>query len=534
MNNNIFILLWLFSLFFLQFDNFLSFYQVNGQLKLNGMWERIDNDGYEDNVHLNQEGNRITATFEPTSNCYENPFNRELGISYDAGKLEFSGDLTGNIIQGKKIVCLIDEWTTKLEDFKLTVTDDGKKLDGFVSPDTVEQRPIEYVFVSSPENAPSIEVSTDKPNYNFHENIGISGKVGNMGTEPEVLIQIYDPDEKQVFATLAPINSDGSFMTNFDFSNVDLNGTYKAFAIYPNATGKDSADFGYGLPSKGFSTANMGVASGTIAAFGAGAVFLYKQGYFKRIEQLFNNGSQNHETPDLPVVYVGVECGLENPELPKNEIRKGIGTQDIIKLEQGFSKAVDDILKNRKVIKNVQKDIHFIKWCKEAKENPNKILSKLSDDIINKFLSSTSPYFGNLILSELRVESDVSVTRDRHKSIKKSLQFNLIPIEPYIEFVLYINTQRVSSAKFIFTIETNVEVKNLTVNTKTVYSQVEKGPHVRPEKKYGKKVSIENLLFIIAVEFSRLKIGMVEKNLSPPVIIGRKKVEVKKFGFSDR
>jgi hypothetical protein len=54
----------------------------------------------------------------------------------------------------------------------------------------------------------------------------------------------------------------------------------------------------------------------------------------------------------------------------------------------------------------------------------------------------------------------------------------------------------------------------------------------KPEENYDKKISIENLIFTIAVEFSRLKIGPVENEMDPPIVIGRKKVEIKKIGSS--
>ena len=501
---------------------------------MNGIWERVDNDPYVDTVHLNQEGNHITATFEPTGYCYENPFNRESGISYIYGKLDFSGELTGNIIQGKKLECLIEERTTNLSDMKLTVTDGGRTLDGYANVGH-QQQPLRYIFDTTLVNPPSIEVSTDKPNYNLYENVEVSGRIGNIGTVSEVFIQIYEPGGKQVFSKSVPISSDGSFTNSFDFRNIDINGTYTAFAIYPNATGKTSADFRYGLSTVGFNTGNMAIATGTAAAVGLGGILLYKQGTIRRIIDSHRNVGEKGQGPSIPVMYVGIECGLENFESPKKQStsHNGIGAQEIIKLEQGFSKAVDDILKNRRVIKNVQKDIDFVKWCKEAKENPGKIISKVSDDVINKFLSGVSPYFRDLILTEINVESDISITRDRHKKIRKSMQFNLVPIEPYIEFVLYINTQRVSSTKFIFTVETRLEVKNLAVTMAKSDTNVKNiSKEEKPEENYDKKISIESLIIEIAIEFSRLKIGPIEKEIAPPIIIGTKKIELKKFGSS--
>jgi len=471
----IILLVGLFFPFIIEPDYNFTFGQIDKETpNLNGIWEKRE--GVQRGVvHLNQDGDIITSTFEPEGGCWSdmlNPMSEPAPDEYYfKTKLDFSGKLTGNTIQANSHICYPFEDIVKSGIMKLTVSDDGKSLIGSIVDDRGLPLSMEYTFVQASVNEPSIVVNTVKPFYSIGDKVGIFGRVDNMGEESNVFVEVRDPfgNPMPMFSVNVPITSDGSFMTSYDFKNIDINGTYTAFAIYPNATGKDSVFFEYGLITGGSGTEYVAVTTGTIAALGAGAIFLYKQGYFKRIEQLIKGGSQNGETPDIPVpvVYVGIECGLENPELPKKEILYPIEASEINRLEQAFSTAVDDILKNRKVIKKVQDDFEFIKWCKEAKENPKKVLSKISDDIMNKFLSSISPYFGNLIVSEISVESNVSATRDKHKRIKKSVQFSLVPIEPYIEFVLYVNTQRMSSAKFIFTIETNVEVKNLTVNMTT-------------------------------------------------------------------
>ncbi|MGA7368470.1 MAG: hypothetical protein WBX01_05025 [Nitrososphaeraceae archaeon] len=133
-------------------------------------------------------------------------------------------------------------------------------------------------------------------------------------------------------------------------------------------------------------------------------------------------------------------------------------------LEQKISEGINKILESRKKLKSIQKDVEFIKWCGEAKEYPNKILSKISQDVITKFLSSIEPYFQNMMLSQISIESDISVTEDKPKEIKKNITFSLIPIHAYIELVVYHNGVRISSTKFIFALNTYVKIKNLVIN----------------------------------------------------------------------
>src|SRR5919106_557763 len=73
----------------------------NINLNLNGFWERIDNDLVEDIVYITQEGSNITATFDPIGACFENPNIRTEDTSFAPSKLEFTGNLIGNTIQGE-------------------------------------------------------------------------------------------------------------------------------------------------------------------------------------------------------------------------------------------------------------------------------------------------------------------------------------------------------------------------------------------------------------------------------------------------
>jgi hypothetical protein len=522
----------LFISFILQFDSDSSFGQIQAQEipNLKGIWDRVDNYGYNDTIYVNQIGNEITATADWA--CLPDLYNRQEGTEYAPFKKIFTGKLTENTATGQFVTCLPDLSTTKLDDMKLTVSDDGKTIDVDVTSDTGSYFQ-QFTFISELPADILIELRTSKPAYNPNEQIQVVGEIKNLASDVNTLfLEVYAPEGKRALYRDVSVNPDGTFSDSFDLNNKTNNGRYLAHVAYASADKEISFD--YGTPIGGIYQPIIATGIG-IAVVAGGGFLLHKHGYVQRIEQLFNNDSQNQQTSNLPVIYVGVECGLENAEILKEpELNRNAIGQGIVRVEQTFSKAMDDILQNRKAIKNVQKDIDFVKWCREAKENPNKILSKISDDILNKLLSSMSTYFGNLIVREINVDTDVSVTKDKRKKIRKNVQFNLVPIEPYIEFVLYINSQRISSAKFIFTIETNVEVKNLDVNMTKTKSTVEETLQDRLEQTYDKKISIESLIFAITVEFSKLRIAHIEKNISPPIIIGTKKVQLKKFGSSDR
>jgi hypothetical protein len=126
---------------------------------------------------------------------------------------------------------------------------------------------------------------------------------------------------------------------------------------------------------------------------------------------------------------------------------------------------------------------------------------------------------------------------DKPKRVRKDITFNLIPIKSYIELVVYTDGHRVSSTKFIFTIITYVDVKYLTVHfskgdIKYGNNEVEDMLKQNYDSKVNKEIGIGNMLFRIRLEFSRLKIGSIQENISPSIQIGEKEVQVKKFSFS--
>jgi hypothetical protein len=149
-----------------------------------------------------------------------------------------------------------------------------------------------------------------------------------------------------------------------------------------------------------------------------------------------------------------------------------------------------------------------------------------------------------LILSQIiSIESDISVTKDSPKRITKNITFSLNPIQAYIELVVYNNGARVSSTtKLIFAINIYVKIKNLTVylgkvngHQAQLKQQLEQQVQYRDEETGNddysisrKRIEVENLLFGISVQFSKIKIGHIEKPIEPPHDLGKKEVEIKR------
>jgi hypothetical protein len=151
------------------------------------------------------------------------------------------------------------------------------------------------------------------------------------------------------------------------------------------------------------------------------------------------------------------------------------------------------------------------------------------------------------MLSKISVESDISVTKDSPKRIRKNITFSLKPIEAYIELVIHSDGQRVSSTKFIFTITSYVKIKNLTVYLEKVnrdqaqqeQRQEQQSPPPYREKRVRsnsnalrRRIKIENLLIGIKVQLTKMNIGNLEKKtIEPPLDIGKKEAEIESILF---
>jgi hypothetical protein len=298
-------------------------------------------------------------------------------------------------------------------------------------------------------------------------------------------------------------------------------------------------------------SATAAAAAAAVSADDAGAAAANIEARPSTTSGLVKRKDQETDTDrKLSIIELRIGCGLENPQVIERETSmsdKNIIIGDLTEMEQKFSQVINRILENREKLKSIEKDAEFIEWCQEANEDPDMILSKISEDVIGKFLGSIEPYFQNLMLSKISVESDISVTKDSPKRIRKNITFSLKPIEAYIELVIYSDGQRVSSTKFIFTITSYVKIKNLTVYLEKVnrdqaqqeQRQEQQSPPPYREKRVRsnsnalrRRIKIENLLIGIKVQLTKMNIGNLEKKtIEPPLDIGKKEAEIESILF---
>lgn len=216
-------------------------------------------------------------------------------------------------------------------------------------------------------------------------------------------------------------------------------------------------------------------------------------------------------------------------------------------LEHKFNEAVTKLLENRKTLMRIQKDVDFVNWCKEAREDPSKLLSKISEEVIGKFLNSIGPIFRNLMLGRINVESNILVKKDLPLGIKKNITFSLDPIRAFIEIAVYSEGVKVSSTKFIIEVMGSVKIRNLIVRYQRKDADHKHQQEVKQNDGDGnidKRIQIENLLFGITIEFPRLRIefprlriGTLEKAIEPPIHLGKREAEIKSlllFSKDDR
>jgi Double zinc ribbon len=94
-------------------------------------------------------------------------------------------------------------------------------------------------------------------------------------------------------------------------------------------------------------------------------------------------------------------------------------------------------------------------------------------------VTCVKPYLGSILLKEISVNSDLKL-RDfkkkdekyadaRHNIKKHKIKLNstigLMPIKPYIDLFLEVNGVKTSGVKFVFSLDTDVNVKNIEVNS---------------------------------------------------------------------
>lgn len=184
-----------------------------------------------------------------------------------------------------------------------------------------------------------------------------------------------------------------------------------------------------------------------------------------------------------------------------------ISSDYVKKVEEELEEVLDSILENNEGLNQLQEIKTIADWYREAKEDPYKIPSIISNKIIEHMLEYVKPYFTSLLLENISIESKV-----RRNGVKFDLDFSLKPIRPYVELAKAVNGVEVPPPiRLTFQIDTDVNIQDLQINSS-------------PE---GKAVDLEKL--VIALNLSIVKLPFI--HINKPLVLGEQEFEVNKLSF---
>ncbi len=426
-------------------------------IDLNGIWKR--DDGVQ--VYFTQTGTQVISSFETEGNEREGDCS-SVGMANVKSYLDFYANIEDNQLTGETNVCVIEMNNVQLYPMHLTMSDNGNTLTG-----TYEYEggsyPISYIKTTT--TSPPILNSLPPALVNF-------GRV-----------YITNPNTDKVLLPVAL----GNFAWN-----------------YVKASNTDPVSMLTGLGA-------------VFVAIVAGSYAIKK---IHKHSKSHKKDKEQKEEQKLHVIRLAINCDLENITEAK-EIENLQSINEIKRIEKEFRTVLGAILEGREKLKKLQKAKDFVEWCREAKEDPNTIISKISNDIIGNFIGCIEPYFASLFLKSISIESQTVIINKDKETNDQSIQnryvnfnakFNLKPLEPFIKLTLLIDEVPTSSVRLIFSIDTSVNMNNATV-----YSSNE-----------GTKIVVESINIGLQLSFSRLVIShYLNKSIEMPIVLGNKEFGIK-------
>jgi hypothetical protein len=427
-------------------------------IDLNGIWKR--DDGVQ--VYITQTGSQVISSFETEGNEREGDCSF-AGMANVKTYLDFDANIEGNQLTGETNVCVIEVNNVQLYPMHLTISNNGNTLTG-----TYEYKggryPISYIKTTT----------TFPPMLN-----SLPPAVLNFGRA-----YITNPNTDKVLLPVAL----GNFAWN-----------------YVKASNTDPVSLLAGLGA-------------VFAAIVAGSYAIKK---IHKHSKSHKKGKEQKEEQKLHVIRLAINCGLENIIEEAKEIENLQSINEIKRIEKEFRTVLGAILEGREKLKKLQKAKDFVEWCREAKEDPNTIISKISNDIIGNFIGCIEPYFASLFLKSISIESQTVIinndkdTKDQtnqNRYVNFNAKFNLKPLEPFIKLTLLIDEVPTSSVRLIFSIDTSVSMKNAKV-----YSTNE-----------GTKIVVDSINIVLQLSFSRLVIShYLNKSIEMPIVLGKKEFGIK-------
>lgn len=198
-------------------------------------------------------------------------------------------------------------------------------------------------------------------------------------------------------------------------------------------------------------------ASVAAVAGGLGALKLY--------QSRANKSLRSRKPPaSIKVVFnYGIE--KNDVELKPDEFKKNESASDTDskKIQDGFQTTLgNSISQVRDALNYAKQATDIVNFCREAKEEPDNFLSRIADTAFAEMLKAVGPFLGNFFIEEISVGTELRIIdRASNKQALFDVDIQMRPIRPFIEAALLINGVKTEAAKFVFEINSLVQIKKL-------------------------------------------------------------------------
>lgn len=197
------------------------------------------------------------------------------------------------------------------------------------------------------------------------------------------------------------------------------------------------------------------VASVAAAAAGLGGLKLYQSSRANKpsrkppasVKIVFNYGIESNEVE------------LKPDEFKKNE---SASDADFKKIQDGFQTTLgNSISQVRDALNYAKQATDIVNFCREAKEEPDNFLSRIADTAFAEMLKVVGPFLGNFFIEEINVGTELRVVDQANKQALFDMDVQMRPIRPFIEAALLVNGVKTEAARFVFEINSLVQIKKL-------------------------------------------------------------------------
>ncbi len=200
------------------------------------------------------------------------------------------------------------------------------------------------------------------------------------------------------------------------------------------------------------------VASVAAAAGGLGALKLYQN-------SRANKSSRGRKLAASVKVVFNYGIEKNDLELKPDEFKKSDSASDadLNKIKDGFQTTLgNSISQVKEALSYAKQATDIVNFCREAKEEPDNFLSRVSDIAFAKMLEAVGPFLGNFFIEEISVGTQLRIVEQASsKQALFDVDVQMKPIMPFIEAALWVNGVKTEAARFVFEINSLAQIKKL-------------------------------------------------------------------------